>query len=178
MVTGDEEEEQEDGGVRPSLPCARKPHRRCVFLIQQSCVAKRDSLLQNECKAPEVVMVTDRSPHPQPHPQWTKQPNTLLFIVKEWIHFLQYWVQKTQEREELREYGPAPCPPPPPPSRTLQISFLGLLGDHVARGRDRTAAVGLLLLSWLEDLEQEQKRAAVLEQQQQQQKQRRSGVNL
>lgn len=45
------------------------------------------------------------------------------------------------------------------------MSFLGLLGDHVARGRDRTAAVGLLLLSWLENLEQEQKHPAVLEQQ-------------
>lgn len=33
-------------------------------------------------------------------------------------------------------------------------SFLGLLGDHAAGGSHRTAAVGLLLLSWFQNLYQ------------------------
>ena len=34
-------------------------------------------------------------------------------------------------------------------------SFLGLLGDHVARWSHGTAAVGLLLLSWFQNLQKE-----------------------
>lgn len=48
-------------------------------------------------------MVTDQftplfpSPSPAQPPQWTKQPNILLFIVKEWIRLLQYWLQRRKE---------------------------------------------------------------------------------
>lgn len=43
----------------------------------------------------------------------------------------------------------SPFSPPKP------HSFLGLLGDHVARGGHGTAAVRLLLLSWFQNLKQE-----------------------
>lgn len=51
-------------------------------------------------------------------------------------------MQKT--KAEQRNEIPAICPP---------HSFLGLLGDHVAGGRHGTAAVGLLLLSWFQNLQ-------------------------
>lgn len=81
--------------------------------------------------------------------------SSVLGVVKEAWAVLHH--AEDQEWEELRESRPA--------SSVALVSFLGLLGDHVARWRDWTAAVGLLLLSWLQNLEQEQKHEAMLEQQ-------------
>lgn len=56
-------------------------------------------------------------------------------------------MQKT--KAEQRSETPGVCPPIAP-------SFLGLLGDHVARGSHRTAAVGFLFLSRFQNLQVEE----------------------
>lgn len=87
-------------------------------------------------------------------PPWTKQPNILLSSWRsEYIFSIGVMKDgpslRRRRRKQIRgvHLPLVPLLPPPTPH-----SFLGLLGDHVARGGHGTAAVRLLFLSWFQNL--------------------------
>lgn len=124
---------------KQGIPVQKEPY--CyIFLIEQSYVAKTSCKM--ECKTPEVFMVTYQF---TPVDKTTKyllssSRSEYLFNIGSMKDNLSF---KCRRRKQNR--GVKLCHLSP-------VSFLGLLGDHVARGSNGTAPVGLLLLSWFQNL--------------------------
>lgn len=111
------------------------------FLIEQSYVAKTSCKMSAKHLRFSWWHIT--------LPLWTKQQNILLSSCRSEYLFS---IGSTKDNQSLKCRRRKQ-------NRGVRLrlfvplhSFLGLLGDHVTRGSDGTAAVGLLLLSWFQNL--------------------------
>lgn len=76
------------------------------------------------------------------------------FVSSSGSGYLQYWQREEDPIFQMRKTKADQRSGTLAPTSSLApASFLGLLGHHVARGSHRTTAVGLLFLSWFQDLQ-------------------------